>query len=375
MLTVSNYTLILFTIIYSVYILWQTFSWLVKPTTTISKKEPKTKVSVIIPCRNEEKNIGNCLNSILRQNYPLSLIEIIIVDDHSTDKTQEVAEGILGHSTFAWKNIQLPDNLSNKKNAINLAITASAGDLIIITDGDCEVGEDWVSCYVSQYESNNYQMICGPVALVNGKSMCEKFQSLEVAGLSLLAGAGIFSKAPLLCNGANIAYTKRAFEAIGRFEGIDSVATGDDTLLLFKMNSHFPGQVGYLKNREAIVYTQAQHSWRLFLEQRTRWASKGFISKNKLNSLVSTIVFVTNFLLFIYTIGSLVYFSLNWVFITCLFIKFTIDFLLLTCAIEFFKRRKLLLLFFTSEFITMAYISWIGLAANFSGYNWKGRDY
>ena len=218
-------------------------------------------------------------------------------------------------------------------------------------------------------------MICGPVAIINESNFLECFQSLEVAGLSILAGGGTFSKNPLLCNGANLAYAKTAFETVKGFQGIDSIPTGDDTLLLFKINKEFPGQVGYLKNEESIVYTPAQPSLKGFLQQRIRWASKGFISKNRLNSFIGTIVFVTNFLLFMYLVGSFIYFSINWVFINCLILKFAVDFLLLYCATDFFNKKRLLLYFLISEFVTMVYVSWIGLTASFTGYSWKEREY
>lgn len=375
MLVILNFTLVIFSLLYSFYTLWQIISWIKVPEHLLKPQVFKTKVSVIIPCRNEEKNIATCLKAIIRQNYPISLFEIIVVDDHSTDGTIEIAQGILRSSSFSWQYIQSEENQFGKKNAITSGIEASFGELIVITDGDCSAGQNWIASIVSLYEENNFQMICGPVAIINESNFLECFQSLEVAGLSILAGGGTFSKNPLLCNGANLAYAKTAFETVKGFQGIDSIPTGDDTLLLFKINKEFPGQVGYLKNEESIVYTPAQPSLKGFLQQRIRWASKGFISKNRLNSFIGTIVFVTNFLLFMYLVGSFIYFSINWVFINCLILKFAVDFLLLYCATDFFNKKRLLLYFLISEFVTMVYVSWIGLTASFTGYSWKEREY
>jgi cellulose synthase/poly-beta-1,6-N-acetylglucosamine synthase-like glycosyltransferase len=375
MLTFLNYTLIVFSLLYSIYILWQIISWLMAPSHSLIAQDLHTNVSIIIPCRNEEKNIGNCLQAILQQDYSSSLMEIIVADDHSGDNTKEVAERILLNSSYSWKYVKIDDSFSNKKKAIEAAISQSSGELILVTDADCITTEKWISTIVSIYEEHHYQMICGPLSLVNEDTICDKYQGLEVAGLSILAGAGIFSNNPLLCNGANIAYTRKAFDSVGGFKNIDSTPSGDDTLLLFKMRKQFPKEIGFAKNKNAIVYTQAQPNWHQFIQQRIRWASKGFASRNSLNSLVSLLVFVTNFLLFMYILGSLVYFSINWVFISCLFLKFTIDFLLLTCATEFFDKRRLLLHFLTGEFITIVYVSWVGLTASFIGYSWKGRDY
>jgi len=375
MLAFLNYTLIIFSSSYCIYMLWQIISWLVTPSYTTNAQNLNTKVSIIIPCRNEEKNIINCLQAILKQDYSSSLLEIIVADDHSEDNTKKAAERVLLNNRYSWKYVKVEDSFSNKKKAMEAAILQSSGELILVTDADCIAPEKWITTIASMYEQHHYQMICGPVSLVNTDTICEKYQSLEIAGLSILAGAGIFSNNPLLCNGANIAYTRKAFDAVGGFKDIDSSPSGDDTLLLFKMRKQFPRQIGFAKNKNAIVYTQAQPNWNKFLQQRIRWASKGFISRNSMNSLVSLLVFVTNFLLFMYMLGSLVYFSINWVFITCLFLKFTIDFLLLTCATGFFEKRRLLLNFLMGEFITLAYVSWVGLMASFIGYSWKGRDY
>ncbi len=375
MLVALNVALIVFTSAYTIYISWQIISWIKTPVFKPSAGDFKTKVSVIIPCRNEENTIGNCLASILQQGYPTSLIEIIVADDHSEDATAKHTKEILGNSTTTWKYVLVTDKSSNKKKAIEAGIKASTGELIVITDADCTVSKNWLSSIVSLYEEKHYQMICGPVAIINESSICEKYQALEFTGLSILAGAGIFSKYPLLSNAANIAYTRQAFEKVEGFKGIENTPSGDDTLLLFKINKQFPGQIGYLKTTEALVSTAAQPTWSNFIQQRIRWASKGFRSKNQLNSLISLLVFVTNFLLFVSVIGSLVYFSLNLVLMYCIIAKFTIDFLLLTCGTNFFKKHHLLGYFLASEVITMLYVSWIGLVANFSRYHWKGRDY
>jgi len=375
MLVALNVALIVFTSAYFLYILWQIIAWVKTPVYKPVSGNFKTKVSVIIPCRNEEDAIGKCLVSVLQQSYPASLIEIIVADDHSEDATAKNSKEILANSTATWQYILVTDEPSNKKKAIEAGIKASTRELMVITDADCVVSKNWLSSIASLYEEKHYQMICGPVAIVNESTFCEKYQALEFTGLSILAGAGIFSKSPLLSNAANIAYTRQAFEKVEGFKGIENTPTGDDTLLLFKINQQFPGQIGYLKTQEAIVTTNAQPTWGCFLQQRIRWASKGFRSKNQLNSLVSLLVFVTNFLLFVSITGSLVYISFNLVLMYCIIAKFTIDFLLLTCGTNFIKKHHLLGYFLASEVITMLYVSWIGLVANFSRYHWKGRDY
>src|SRR3954471_7893364 len=51
-----------------------------------------TSITIIIPARNEEENIKNCLQSIMEQSYPKNLFEVIVIDDHSTDGTVKIIE-------------------------------------------------------------------------------------------------------------------------------------------------------------------------------------------------------------------------------------------------------------------------------------------
>ncbi len=264
---------------------------------------------------------------------------------------------------------------SNKKKAIENGIKASSGQLIILTDADCIAEKTWMSSMVSTFEETHAKMLCGPVALMEEKNLCEKFQGLEICGLSLLSGAGINSGMPLLCNGANMAYTREAFEAVEGFKGIDELPTGDDTLMLFKIANKFPGSIKYVKSAKAFVYSNALPTWKSFLHQRIRWASKGLQSKNTLNSSVSLLVFLSNFLLLVCAILAFVYPVYILILAICLAMKCTVDFLLLTFGSVFFRKTKLLLYFLVFEIITMFYTSLVGSTASFSRYQWKGRSY
>src|ERR1700722_20405065 len=170
MLIALNVALITFTSAYTLYLLWQIIAWVKTPVYKPSSANFKTKVSVIIPCRNEENNIGNCLESVLQQSYPASLIEIIVADDHSEDATAKKAKEVLSNTKSKWQYLLVTEEPSNKKKAIEAGIKASAGELIVITDADCIASKHWLSSIVSLYEEKHCQMICGPVAIVNENS-------------------------------------------------------------------------------------------------------------------------------------------------------------------------------------------------------------
>lgn len=364
-------------LLYSGFIIIHLVCWFQLPRNTETEREHKfsTAISVLIPVRNEEKNITKCLASILEQDYPKELMEIILCDDQSDDQTKEEALRILNEAGVNYKYAEVTSVRSNKKIAIDTGIKLSSGKLLIFTDGDCTAEKTWISTIASAYEESGANMLCGPVAITGEKTFFSQFQSLEMCGLSLLSGAGINAGIPLLCNGANLAYTRETYNSVGGFEGIDDIPTGDDTLLLFKIHNKFPGTIHYVKSRRAVVYATAQTKWKVFFHQRIRWASKGFHAKNRLNTATGLLVFFTNFLLFFYAFLAFFFQGYSTFFLSCILLKSVIDFLLLTFAAVFFRKNNLLSYFILSEIITIMYVSLIGLMAYSSAYEWKGRKY
>jgi len=361
---------------YFIYIIIHLISW-----SRLSMPEipdsytPKTKISVIIAARNEEATIAKCIESIAVQTYPTYLLEILVVDDHSMDKTKELAEKALANISIPGKVISNRERSHGKKSALTEGIKNSNGELIVIIDADCKSGPHWLTALENEYRQSGAYMLCGPVQIVSETGLLGHFQSLELCGLSLLSGAGINAGVPLLCNGANMAYTRKVFDDVGGFKGIDNNPSGDDILLMFKVNHKFPGKIRYVKSKDAFVSTSAQDSFRSFLLQRIRWASKGLYSKNFANSFVSMLVFSSNFLSILAIIISFAFARVFPLLLIGLILKVISDFLLLLFATAFFEKKKLLILFPIAELITMFYVSWVGVAANFSSYSWKDRHY
>jgi cellulose synthase/poly-beta-1,6-N-acetylglucosamine synthase-like glycosyltransferase len=370
-----NLALITVVFLYVVFIFLHSASWLRMPQDIPAKGGFSTKVSVLIPARNEEKNIGPCITSILAQDYPTQLFEILVCDDYSEDDTQREAIRALNGSVIQNQYIMVAASPSNKKKAIEAGIKASSGELIILTDADCVVEKSWISTLVSAYEKTHANMLCGPVTITGEKNLCEKFQGLELCGLSMLSGAGINMGVPLLCNAANIAYTRKAFDAVEGFKDIDKTPSGDDILLMFKLHKKFPGTIHYVKSRAAMVYAHGQPTWRTFFQQRIRWASKGLQSNNLLNSAASLVVFMANFLPLLSFLTLFFYPVFIKIVLETVILKVVVDFLLLSFAANFFRKQELLLYYPIATIIVMLYTSLVGFMANIVTFNWKGRNY
>ena len=116
---------------------------------------PVTRVSILIAARNEEERIHYTIEDVLAQDYPADLMELIIVDDHSTDRTSDI---ILGYADRGVSLIKLNENKplnAYKKKAISEAIKISNGELMVATDADCRMDRSWLRTIVSMYEKEN----------------------------------------------------------------------------------------------------------------------------------------------------------------------------------------------------------------------------
>ncbi|MGQ0829784.1 MAG: glycosyltransferase [Bacteroidota bacterium] len=337
-------------------------------------------VSVIIPARNEEQTIINCLTSIVNQNYPNQCIEIIVVDDASTDSTNKNIQRFL--ENYSWiRLITLKDHQGGKKNAIRAAIEDAKGELMVTTDADCIMGENWLSTLVNFYQQSQAKMIVAPVSFYEERTIFEKMQSLEFMALIASAGGSIYFNKAIMCNGANLAYTKKVFKEVNGFDDIDKSASGDDVLLMYKIKQLYPEGICFLKNRETIVYTKAKPTLKEFIDQRKRWVSKDFSLLNIETKIVSLMVYFFNFMLLILPITAffclpntpfrLAFFEI------CLIIiafKAIIDFLLLFLAASFFKKENYLIYFLPEQFMYILYVAVVGLLGITKEYKWKDRN-
>lgn len=344
--------------------------------------QPKTFVSILIPARNEAENILACLQSILLQNFPKALFEIIVIDDFSTDDTCQIVEkeqtkqtGVNLSLIKLSDQIKESDTQSFKKKAIELAIGQARGDLIVTTDADCLVPKDWLRLLVSFFEAKELKFIAAPVNFYEEKNLLERFQSLDFNGMMCVTGAGIKLGLGNMCNGANLAYEKATFYEVNGFEGVNHIASGDDMLLMQKVAEKYPNRIGFLKNREATVLTKAKPTLREFLSQRIRWASKSTTYKEWRVTFILGIVFlfclnIVFSLLLIPFLGTLAL----WLFGGQLILKTIMDYFFLGTMARFFGRQDLMNSYLPSQLLHISYIVVVGILGNvIKKYNWKGR--
>jgi cellulose synthase/poly-beta-1,6-N-acetylglucosamine synthase-like glycosyltransferase len=330
-------------------------------------------VSIIIAARNEAEQISKTIKDLLAQDYEKEFLEIIFIDDHSTDSTGSII------ASYADQGISLitlkeANNINSyKKKAIQTAIGQARGELIITTDADCSMGPNWLKTIVSYYQTGGYKMISSPVAYFEEKSLFERAQSLEFLFLIGMGASTIGNNKPSTCNGANLAYERKAFYEVGGFAGIDDLASGDDELLLHKMAAKYDNKIGFLKNRDAIVYTQAKPTLREFIQQRKRWASKSTRYKNKAIIVLGILVWLFNLSIIVNLFMGFFVAQVMLIALIQFVIKLLIEFLFLRKVTQFARRPELINLLPLLNILHIVYIIYIGIAGNSGKYTWKGR--
>jgi cellulose synthase/poly-beta-1,6-N-acetylglucosamine synthase-like glycosyltransferase len=332
-----------------------------------------TQVSVIIPARNEARRIGPCLEALSKQGYPRSNMEIIVVNDFSTDET---AARVKEYSTIC-RLVNLSDHVSGrlnsyKKKAIETGIAESIGELIICTDADCTMGPDWISTLVESYEKNGFQFLAAPVKIFPAVGWLAVFQALDFISLQGITGAAVYNNLYPMCNGANLAYTRKAYEAVSGFRDIDHIASGDDMLLMKKIQAAFPKTSGYVKDPRAIVLTAPAENVQSFFNQRIRWASKVSHYRHEATFITLAWVYGVNGSLFLLFMGCLWYGHWQWLWILLVF-KTISEYFFVAAVARFFDQQSLMKYFPLCQPFHILYTIIAGGFGSFGKYEWKNR--
>ena len=339
----------------------------------IKKKGDLPKFTIIVPVRNEAKNILELLESLEKQTYPKLYFEVIIANDSSNDNTVEIIENFKKNNCINLVINTLNEKIGNtspKKRAISESIILAKNEIIITTDGDCIVPTDWLLAYANLYQSKPTNFAFGLVTFKEKtKSIFEHFQVLEFASLQGVAAASLMLKSPNMCSGANMSYRKSAFEAVNGYEGNEEIASGDDEFLMHKMVKVFPNDVHFLKQKASIVSTNAHQSLKQFTSQRRRWASKWKSYENKWISVLAIYIFVCN--LSVYLIP--LFFNLQ-VALTLIILKFIAEGIFIGLIIKYLGKLKSSVYLLILQIIYPFYVTFFGLIVQKKGYIWKERQ-
>ncbi len=331
----------------------------------IPKKKPSVRVSLIICCRNEERALPALLASINGQTY--DNFEVVFANDHSTDQTAE----ILAQFAENHANVKIisPEKYG-KKQALTEAVRCSSGELICCTDADCVLNKNHVALFAEFYERTRADMILGGVRMCSS-SWFERLQSLEFASLQASGAGAAGMGAPILANGANMAFTRVAWERVKTNLRSD-VPSGDDEFLLLALKKR-RAKIRFLRNVSAVVTTRACPTLKEFVAQRARWTSKSVHYDDWQTIAVACVVFFAAVLMLVWGVAVCVVPHFWWAFLVLFFTKFVADSLFLYATLPFFAERKLCRHTFALSLIYPFYVLTSVVKGLLGNVRWKNR--
>lgn len=339
----------------------------------VRPEQSATQFTVIIPARNEAANIKACVDSILNQDYPAAAFEIIVIDDFSEDDTAFIVHA-LSQQYPQLRLLKLADHckdgdtLAYKKKAIEIAVAQAKGDWILTTDADCIVPPRWLLLYNAYIHQHQPCFVAAPVMFIKTAGILNQFQVLDFLALQGITAAAVGAGKHSMSNGANLGFEKAAFIAVGGYQGVDHIASGDDMFLMHKMKQTLHKPVGYLFHPDAIVLTAAMDTWKGFIMQRIRWASKARYYDDHSITMVLTLVYFFNLsFICLALMGS-------WsTLLIALAFKTFFELFFLDPVAKFFQMQPELKYFVFYQPIHIVYNIAAGLFGQLKTYSWKGR--
>lgn len=234
-----------------------------------SQRVSKTpRVSVIVPCWNEEQTIAGTIDSLLKLDYPASLLEIIVVDDGSTDKTPTILRD------YALKNSQvtvLTKENGGKHTALNLGIQHATGDIIGCLDADSFVNPEALHEILKYFEDPKTMAVTPAVRIWQPRTVLELTQQIEYEMGIFLRKIFAMLGALTVTPGPFSFFRKQVFKELGGYRHAHN--TEDMEYAMRMQYARYP----IVNAHTAHVYTNAPKTFHALYRQRLRW-TYGFLA-------------------------------------------------------------------------------------------------
>jgi cellulose synthase/poly-beta-1,6-N-acetylglucosamine synthase-like glycosyltransferase len=349
------------------------FSFIILFSVGLRKKYPTINyeelpsATVVVAVRNEQKNIASCLVSLNKITYPSGKLEIIIVDDFSEDRTGTIIdEFIKDKPLFKKITPEINSSLKGKVNALASAMKIASGEIILLTDADCEVPSAWVVTLAS-YFKKDIGFVNGFTVLNNG-SIFSAMQGIDLVFLLSAASGSINLKYPVSSIGNNMSFRKEAYLEVGGYVNLPFSVT-EDFILLQGIAGLKKYQIIYPLLKESLVVSKPCTGLKELINQKKRWGRGGFAAPAG-GFMIMGIAFISNLLVLLTPL----FFSPVWLYLAVF--KIIVDYLFLypVHSVLGIKNQLKYYLFFQVYFILYTTILPIVLIFN-RKISWKGRNY
>lgn len=230
-------------------------------------------VSVIVAARNEEQTLPNLLQDLTQQDYPVDRLEIIVVDDRSTDGTLRIMKKYQQqYSQVHGLQIKATNpTMTPKKYALTQALKVATGEIILATDADCRVKPTWVTSMVKEFTPDTGIVVGFSAIDTTQNSFFVRYQAVDFLALMAANAGAIGWGRNWSGSGQNLAYRRKNFEAIHGFQPVAQQVSGDDMYLVQAISRQ--ARLRFNTNPQSFVTTAPVSRVRTFLTQHIRWAS------------------------------------------------------------------------------------------------------
>jgi len=361
----------LFTALYTGFLLW-----LSRGTRKIIREDNQKPISpyhqfisIIVPARNEIRNLPNLLNSLSKMDYPIENYEVIIVNDHSDDGSREYLD-----SQTLCRNLRVihfyhqTPPLIGKKAALQQGIDAASSDILAFTDADCILPPTWLSGINRSMDEGTDYLLSYSILKRKPQSSVYRLKNFERSVYYALASAGLYYRIPFTSSACNMVYRKSLFVLSGGFEGIAHLASGDDDLLLMKMMPYIR-KAAYNPNPAMQVVSIDGTDRLKHHHTNVRRASKFLVHPWWLKAL-SAFIFVY-FCLFYYSLLKTLLGRANKTTLICLMLKTITEFFFSFSHLKQIHRSKLSALYPVQILVFPAQFIFYALRGTLGKYRWK----
>lgn len=327
-----------------------------------SAKLVGVKASLVVVFRNEAQHLPRLFNSITALNTAGIDLEVVLVNDHSSDESLSQANAFV--EDYGATVISL-DKTKGKKAGVQKGWELCTGTFIIQTDADCILPSEWLQVMLNELTSASF--VSGPVTYIKHTSLFQNLLRLDFAGLIAIGAAHIAWGKPLMCNGANLGFRRECLSSVNLQT---SRASGDDVFLMQSISAQ-GGVVRFCKNKQALVQTEAPSNWKAWVNQRLRWASKNGVQDHKGNLAILWFVWLYN------SLCLLSFLSLTSIGVTIglvlLLVKLLAEDHLFSKLTDFFDLEKPGKTLFIGQVFHITYMTLIPLFSQLIPYTWKDR--
>ena len=309
----------------------------------------RPRVSIIVAARNEEDKIAACLDSLSALTYPQNLLEIILVDDRSTDATPAIVREHMERCPHL-RLVQIGSETElrpGKMNAVTQGIDASTGEILLLTDADCRVPRGWVENTVKYYTDPRIGTVAGFTSLL-GNDLFARMQALDWFYLFSVAASTARMRFPVTAVGTNLSVRRTAYESVGGYRRIPFSVTEDYALFHAVTKGGF--QARFPRDKNTLVETFPCASWKQLYRQKVRWFTGGRGMDVK-SLLIFAFPYIFNLVIVISAILSELP-QLYW----ALGVKLLVDLILFVPSLSTFKRISLLRSFLAFELYYYCYV-------------------